>query len=658
MLIRMFIALAAGVLLAGSTVVLDDLGPPIAAGEEGIGYGEASIQLQSQPGVATDPTVTIVSSPDWSEQRGRLWLVDPSAEQEGAPPLGSPIAQGPAAGVRLGRTLAAGDFNGDGYTDLVAGGTLDTSGTLYALWGGLDGWSEPELFHENGFPKLDGESLSVGDLDGDGLDDLVAASGDYVAGVGRLLFFYGDTALSPGHPQPWFGTELDITKVDGGVGAMVEAGVDWNCDGHPDLVTGDVNGTLIVLLNELDPDGQPLGWKESDAFALLDLTAVMLPGLSSASASVHALGNVTGDSQGCSDLLLVSEDAEQGRGELLLIEGRATDDWLALGESPALADVARVRRRGGAPWQGLGASALPVWWSQPGGPGEGRLPDLLLGAPEGHGSDDASDLPGLTLFLFAKDLWGPSGEAPAADAYGSEPADHPSLAELAAVTFEGGWPGWQTGSSLGLQDDRDGDDLPDLLVGAIGWRSDPHAPDPRGALFGIGSGLFVDDDGDGSIAVLDCDDEDPERTPGAPELCDDKDNDCDGDTHWQEQDLDGDGVAECEGDCNDLEAGIHPGAVDVCGGVDEDCDGLMIPEETDDDGDGFSECDGDCDDGDPTRYRGAPPTGAYADTDCDDVADWPGGWSCRVTGARIGGAGVLAALTMLLIALGTRRQRL
>jgi hypothetical protein len=40
-------------------------------------------------------------------------------------------------------------------------------------------------------------------------------------------------------------------------------------------------------------------------------------------------------------------------------------------------------------------------------------------------------------------------------------------------------------------------------------------------------------------------------------------------------DDDGDGVSECGGDCNDASAAIYPGASELCDGLDNDCDTLV-----------------------------------------------------------------------------------
>lgn len=98
---------------------------------------------------------------------------------------------------------------------------------------------------------------------------------------------------------------------------------------------------------------------------------------------------------------------------------------------------------------------------------------------------------------------------------------------------------------------------------------------------GIDEGLSTDNDGDGHYAVGaclspadDCNDNDSQSYPGAPEICDGQDNDCDGSMGPDEIDADGDGWMVCELDCDDSNAEIHPTAAELCDAIDNDCSGL------------------------------------------------------------------------------------
>ena len=75
-------------------------------------------------------------------------------------------------------------------------------------------------------------------------------------------------------------------------------------------------------------------------------------------------------------------------------------------------------------------------------------------------------------------------------------------------------------------------------------------------------------------------------------------------------------------DCHDQDRTIYPGAIELCDGSDNDCNG-EIDEGFDQDQDGFSSCfDGDCDDTNPDTYPGAPEIcNDGIDNNCDGEVD-------------------------------------
>ena len=183
-------------------------------------------------------------------------------------------------------------------------------------------------------------------------------------------------------------------------------------------------------------------------------------------------------------------------------------------------------------------------------------------------------------------------------------------------------------------------------------------------------GSALDGDADGVPMGADCDDEDAHVHPGALEVCNGVDDDCDGAVDegllvTLYLDADGDGQGDgavswqsCmavsgwvlnDDDCDDGDAGINTTAEEICDGLDNDCDGLVDDEDpgcsggetwyVDVDEDGYGSafslmaCDdpsltyqfvlesGDCDDDDPDINPGEEERCNGTDDDCDGDVD-------------------------------------
>ena len=174
-----------------------------------------------------------------------------------------------------------------------------------------------------------------------------------------------------------------------------------------------------------------------------------------------------------------------------------------------------------------------------------------------------------------------------------------------------------------------------LIAMLAGCDGDP-APSPQSSP--------VDLDGDGYLITDDCDERSPDIHPGAAEVCDGVDNDCDGRVDDEDPsvsgqgtfyvDSDGDGAGDAaaqvhacllpEGaapngeDCDDRSDQRAPHLPEVCDGVDNDCDedvdeNVTIIAYADRDGDGYG------DENDPGEVRcGLSDDQVLPHGDCDD----------------------------------------
>jgi hypothetical protein len=261
-------------------------------------------------------------------------------------------------------------------------------------------------------------------------------------------------------------------------------------------------------------------------------------------------------------------------------------------------------------------------------------PTVYLGADDPHGDGIDQDCDGGDGVDFDRDGY-PGNVAVDHVAWDCDDFDgaiHPAAAEIADDHID------QDCDGVDLICDADGD----LVLAASCGGAD--CDDANGLC--VTEADCADADADGHrVCDGDCDDADPARFPGNPELCDGLDNDCNAEVPAEEADADNDGVRECAGDCDDGDATVLPDAEELCDGLDNDCDGA---EPTDDgegdadgdgdldchdcspddsttdaldlDGDGVNTCDGDCDDNNPLAFPGAadvPEDGV--DTNCDGL---------------------------------------
>ncbi len=551
------------------------------------------------------------------------------------------------------RALMVADMDGDGDPDLLA--SRDGSGQIRIIEDVAGDFSTLRSVVVGG--TFSAYRLSTADLDGDGDLEVLMASQ-----VHGYLGFWEDVS---GSGTDWVWHHLDADYGDG----RHLIGVDLDLDGDQDLV-GVADSANIVFYENVDGGGDnwdrqvvthsfygaySVGAGDLDGDGDLDLASVAY-----VAADVSWFENTAGDGSawteheiedsfaGTQDLEVVDLD---GDGDLDIVATAYSDDQIH-------------------------------WWDNTYGDGTSfyeRTIDNNIDSPGRLGVADVDDDGDLDVVAgsMADDAlywWKHSGNTWTRD-YLTYSFDSPFDLDVADLDDDGdpdvvaaaynddelAWYGNQEPDGLSWTwnpidlafdgaravhaADLSGDGLPDIVGGAsqsyeVMWWDSPAA----------------DYDNDGYPQLTDCDDNDGDTYPGATELCDGLDNDCDDSVPADEEDADGDGVMACGGDCDDGDALVYPGATEICDGGDNDCDGAADEGLTtwefwpDGDGDGHGE-DGaapvedcaqppghvdnhdDCDDGDAGIHPGATETCDGVDEDCNGQIDdgvvysdyWPDG---------------------------------